>query len=96
MSPAWEGEESPEGGGGEEEGGGREGRREGRGRKGGFEIVGDMDLESIPLDTPPQVRDYPMSEDQSHEEGMEEWGEEGEEERWVKEKQEWPEHRKEL
>lgn len=36
-----------------------------------FEIRGQLDLESIPHDEPPQVQDYPIYEDNSHEEKME-------------------------
>lgn len=34
-----------------------------------FEDIGQLDLNTIPHDTPPQVKDYPMVEDQTHEEG---------------------------
>lgn len=36
----------------------------------GFEQLGEMDLEGIPYDEPPRVRDYPAFEDQGHEDGM--------------------------
>lgn len=35
--------------------------------KDGFEIIGKFDVDSIPYEKPPQVRDYPIVEDQSHE-----------------------------
>lgn len=34
-----------------------------------FDGMGEMDLEGIPYDKPPQVMDYPAYEDQSHEVG---------------------------
>ena len=47
---------------------------------GRYEVRGKLDLEGIPLDEPPQVMDYPMYEDNSHEEA---WGQEaGQEELW--------------
>ena len=45
----------------------------GLGEEGGKDLqdmdleLGEMDLEDIPYDEPPQVKDYPVHEDQSHE-----------------------------
>lgn len=40
----------------------------------GFEQLGEMDLEDIPYDEPPHIKDFPVLEDQGHEDNVVEGG----------------------